>query len=307
MNANNLVIIDQTLNEINDSSIGTIRDYSLNLFGQPNSKNYGFSVIEKNSLEYKEAIKKQEIVYLYDLSNKAINNNWGGYIFGVVTFAILAVISAIIYYNNDPYRILENYLKSQSWEQADLETKKVLLELANKTDGSFLTEDDIKKFNCSDIKRIDELWTNNTKNKFGFSVQGKIIDETINDLSLNQQTPYTSINNTDQPKVMGYFGNKVGWLVNSKSGSTYSSLAYNLDASPKYLRGIWRQPSSGLYYNNNYIYNLDAPVGHLPSWYFIKKCIAPDYHCENEDVNQKVIVRGNFLSMLQKVKQCNLY
>jgi hypothetical protein len=99
---------------------------------------------------------------------------------------------------------------------------------------------------------------------------------------------------------MGMFGNRVGWLIKSESDPMmYSKIQYNLDASPKYLNRIWRH-SLVPYYNNNsnYIYNLDAPIGHLPSWYFLKKCIMAEYFCENEDVNRDIVLRAYLLSML---------
>jgi hypothetical protein len=72
------------------------------------------------------------------------------------------------------YTRLEALLKAGKWEEADRETEKVMLQVAEQEERGFLMPDDLKNFPCEDLLAIDRLWVAASKGHFGFSVQKKI-------------------------------------------------------------------------------------------------------------------------------------
>ena len=72
----------------------------------------------------------------------------------------------------------------------------------------YLELNDIKNFNCKDLKAVDELWVKNSKGKFGFSVQKRIYLDTGNSLDFDwEKKRFTKWSNE------GYnsFAERVGW------------------------------------------------------------------------------------------------
>ena len=72
------------------------------------------------------------------------------------------------------YSKLRDLLADQKWKEADRETEKVMLQLANREKEGWLTEEDIDRFFCEDLRIIDQLWVTYSNNRFGFSVQKRI-------------------------------------------------------------------------------------------------------------------------------------
>lgn len=72
------------------------------------------------------------------------------------------------------HRNLKNFLEQGMWEKADLETTAMMLKLANRTNQGFLSELDIKNFNCEQLQIINNFWLKNSDGHFGFSVQKQI-------------------------------------------------------------------------------------------------------------------------------------
>ncbi|MDY7004824.1 MAG: GUN4 domain-containing protein [Cyanobacteriota bacterium] len=118
-------------------------------------------------------------------------------------------------------RQLEDYLKSQQWQEADRETWRVMLQTVGREEDDFLRIEDIENFPCEDLRKIDQLWVRYSNGKFGFSVQKQI---------------YQSLGGTKQydKKVWIAFGEKVGW----KQGEDveYKDLTIDL-ASPLFISG----------------------------------------------------------------------
>jgi hypothetical protein len=93
---------------------------------------------------------------------------------------------------------LENYLQQQHWKEADAETAwifhQVMVKENYKNWGDMLMN-----FPCETLKEIDQLWLQNTNNKFGISIQSEIY------------------RNGGSPKIWqsefawGIFGESVGW------------------------------------------------------------------------------------------------
>jgi hypothetical protein len=119
------------------------------------------------------------------------------------------------------YRKLEDLLKQQQWGEADQETMKVMLQVANRTKERCLRIEDIDNFPCEDLRTIDQLWVKYSNGRFGFSVQAKI---------------YRDLGGTRQydEKIWKDFGDRVGWRVNN-SWISNKDVTFDLKAPEGYL------------------------------------------------------------------------
>ncbi|MBE9257048.1 GUN4 domain-containing protein, partial [Dolichospermum sp. LEGE 00246] len=76
----------------------------------------------------------------------------------------------------------------------------------------------IKNFNCKDLQKVDKLWVDNSKGKFGFSVQKRIYLETGNSLDFDwEKGTFTKWNEE------GYnsFVEMVGWKRGKDEGGDW--------------------------------------------------------------------------------------
>ena len=134
------------------------------------------------------------------------------------------------------YEKLESLLSHGLWKEADQETNQLLEKI--KTVETRRLDQDFSFRASDDIKIIDKLRTNFSKNHFGLSVQYEI---------------YKSWGGLDnlyktKPQVWSDFCKEVGW----------------------YKQGPPRVGSQGPVISDNaLIFSLDAPRGHLPS--FVKR------------------------------------
>ena len=71
---------------------------------------------------------------------------------------------------------LQNLLVTKNWQEADRETRRVMLMIAgaDKRDNLLLTQQDIEKFSCNDLIIIDRLWLQYSQKRFGFGVINNI-------------------------------------------------------------------------------------------------------------------------------------
>ncbi|WP_235528981.1 GUN4 domain-containing protein, partial [Cylindrospermopsis sp. CR12] len=123
------------------------------------------------------------------------------------------------------YTRLETLLKAQDFREADLETYRVMLAVANRqSEGSFRIED-AENFPCQELRTIDNLWLKYSQGKFGISVQQEI---------------YKNLGGTKQfdVNVWRSFGDRVGWR---KQGSwlDYKDLNFSLSAPTGQLPVLW--------------------------------------------------------------------
>ena len=71
------------------------------------------------------------------------------------------------------YSSLQYLLASQELEKADEQTRKLVLQAANRSDN-WLRNEEIQSLACEDLFIIDRLWTIYSQGRFGFSVQKRI-------------------------------------------------------------------------------------------------------------------------------------
>jgi hypothetical protein len=136
------------------------------------------------------------------------------------------------------YTKLRDFLAQSKWKEADKETAKVMLQVANRTSSGWLRIEDIDNFPCEDLRTIDQLWLEYSSGRFGFSVQAKIyrslggtqklLEKIWNAFWAGGMREYNE-------KIWYAFGDKVGWRVDNS-------------------------------WNYKIKYDLEAPQGHLP-WF----------------------------------------
>jgi serine/threonine protein kinase len=131
------------------------------------------------------------------------------------------------------YRQLEQLLKAGSWYEADQETAKQMLEVAERTRKGWLREEDIDNFPCEDLRTIDQLWVKYSNGRFGFSVQKRIY----------QSLGGTRSNNW---KIWEAFADQVGWRVGG-SWLNYEDIKFNQTAKEGHLPACLRGWVTGEY------------------------------------------------------------
>lgn len=113
------------------------------------------------------------------------------------------------------YEQLRTFLEAEAWKEADLETIRVILQIAKKQKDGWLKSKDIDNFSCSDLCMIDQLWLDASRGQFGFSVQRKIW------LDVNGQL------GKFDPETFRNFSDCVGWRVNDDWIRHYKELDFS--------------------------------------------------------------------------------
>jgi len=125
-------------------------------------------------------------------------------------------------YNYEP---LYQFLSQQSWKNADIETRRLMLKIAE-VEGRqdlLLTQSDIEKFPCVELQKIDRLWVKTSRGKFGFSVIHKI---------------YRSVN-SDYSQL----ASRVGWR-DEENWFNYEQLNFTSNAPVGHLPLTWLVPTT---------------------------------------------------------------
>jgi hypothetical protein len=78
---------------------------------------------------------------------------------------------------NIDYTQLRDLLAQHKWQEADIETTKVMLKVMNKKYWNEVYKQDIDNFPCQDFHIIDKLWEEYSYGYFGFSIQQTIWSE----------------------------------------------------------------------------------------------------------------------------------
>ncbi len=119
------------------------------------------------------------------------------------------------------YRQLENFLAAQKWQEADAETREIMLKILGRETREWGAKAEIEKSPCRNLKIIDQLWIKYSNGRFGFSVQ-KRIWQNIGGKS-----------NVDHSVYMR-FVEEVGWRVNENYLSWFD-LNFNINAPVGHL------------------------------------------------------------------------
>jgi hypothetical protein len=72
------------------------------------------------------------------------------------------------------YTKLDSLLAVGKWQEADLETTRVMFIATSREEEKSLRVEDIENFPSEDLHTINKLWLHYSRKKFGFSVQKKI-------------------------------------------------------------------------------------------------------------------------------------
>ncbi len=130
-------------------------------------------------------------------------------------------LSNVLLVLSDVYRYgkLRDLLAAKQWKEADLETTKVMLEIAGQSNHDNITPEDVIQFPCSSLHLLDNLWRQYSDNHFGFS---------------RQQYIYVSEGGTDDISnidlaILERVGDRMGWRQNNK-WLAYDQLDFSLSA-----------------------------------------------------------------------------
>ena len=119
------------------------------------------------------------------------------------------------------YAVLETFLAAKRFKDADEETRKIMLELTNRENESWIDKSSIEQVSCQEIRTLDQLWSQYSNNQFGFSRQKAI---------------FQSVEDTEA------FGDAVGWRKNG-NWLTTNDLNYSLDSPQGHLPSTSREGS----------------------------------------------------------------
>ena len=122
--------------------------------------------------------------------------------------------------NRPNYSQLETYLENKEWQKADTETDRLILGIVR--EDSSLNPQAIEKFSCEALKKIDELWTESSQGRFGFTPQKQAYLETGNEINKYTQATYEA------------FGDRVKWRTFGTWG-LYGDLKFTDIAPPGHL------------------------------------------------------------------------
>jgi len=117
---------------------------------------------------------------------------------------------------------LNSLLQAQNFEEADLETRKIVLAIAKREKEGWLRREDAEKFPCDKLRSIDQLWLQYSGGKFGISVQQQIYQ------SLGGTKEYYNYD------VWTSMGDLVGWRKGGK-WLAYSDLNFSQTAPSGHL------------------------------------------------------------------------
>ncbi|WDD37049.1 GUN4 domain-containing protein (plasmid) [Nostoc sp. UHCC 0926] len=150
---------------------------------------------------------------------------------------------------NIDYSKLQNLLTQCKWQEADIETAKLMLQVMGKNDWNEVYRQDILNFSCQAFHKIDRLWQQYSHGYFGFSVQQSIWNE------IGGQIDY---------ETEKRLGDRLGWR---KEGNwlNYDQITFKL--SPTTPMG--HLPVKWLHYDQNILdippYSSTAPLS-IAAW-----------------------------------------
>ncbi|MGL5060807.1 MAG: GUN4 domain-containing protein [Microcoleus sp.] len=124
------------------------------------------------------------------------------------------VILRVLRLDRVNYRHLESLLASENFKEANEETTRLMLKIADAKQDRGLDGEEIKKIPCFDLDTIDRLWSNYSNGHFGFTAQREI---------------WTKVEQNSE-----LWGDEVGWRVNGTYLS-YQDLTFGMQAPRGHL------------------------------------------------------------------------
>jgi serine/threonine protein kinase len=119
------------------------------------------------------------------------------------------------------YIALQQLLRAAQWKEADRETAKIMLKIANREKKGWLDRVHLEEFPCEDLRILNQLWLEASRGHFGFSAQKEIYE------SLGGTSKYNS-------QIWRNFCDRVGWREN-QHWLSYANLNFSLWAPKGHL------------------------------------------------------------------------
>ncbi|WP_414543876.1 GUN4 domain-containing protein [Nostoc sp. CCY0012] len=203
------------------------------------------------------------------------------------------------------YTKLRDLLAAKNWEEADMETYRVMIQAVGKEEGDYFDQDELLNFPCTDLRTIDRLWVKYSNGHFGFSVQKEI---------------YLSVGGKADGKydseAWKKFGDRVGWRVNN-SWIYYSDVTFDTSSPRGHLplgvgiRFGWRVNNSWIY-SNDVTFDTSSPWRHLPLEVLndnIKSIYQEIINDNIKSIYQEIMTKrrvGKFSSLASRLVNCNI-
>ena len=146
------------------------------------------------------ALQALKTIHKFNLSQKLWLTLFGAIAlsFGVIYFLLPNAERQFSDNQSPNYDQLETYLQNKQWQEADRETNRILLEITKK-DSALDTAEGIANFPCESLRQMNQLWTENSQGRFGFSPQKQVYVKTGNTIGDYTESTYQA------------FGDRVGW------------------------------------------------------------------------------------------------
>ncbi|NEP82022.1 MAG: protein kinase, partial [Okeania sp. SIO3B3] len=76
------------------------------------------------------------------------------------------------------YNRFNAFAEAGQWRKADRQNWQLINQIGDRDgDYSYISESEVEQFSCPDLQRINQIWTQRSKGKFGYTAQLQVIDE----------------------------------------------------------------------------------------------------------------------------------
>ncbi|EKD10316.1 GUN4 domain-containing protein [Arthrospira platensis] len=133
------------------------------------------------------------------------------------------------------YSRLENFAQEGDWRKADEQNWALIKQVGNRWGnlGSQIHPEEIAQISCSDLRRIDEVCKKHSNGNFGYSVQLKVWREQFNTTQLQGLMEGERNREVFQASLRLYAA--LGWLITPSSKRNYQNFIFDLQAPPGHL------------------------------------------------------------------------
>ncbi len=176
--------------------------------------------------EVSERVARGEIIFAYDSLNDSLSDSNQEDFRNLVQASLKKQYS---FRTKQLIQELEELLKQKDWKEADSITQSAIASSSYSKNSEIFLYSNVS---CTDLRKIDELWYDNSDEKFGFRVQMKIYRETGNPIG------------DYDPNAYRRFGDSMGWREGGE-WKNYGELNWG-ENSPKIspkghlpIGGIW--------------------------------------------------------------------